>query len=196
MPCTVKKTFAVARATGNALLARVKANQPRLHDAVVTLCARHTPVDEDLTIDRHRRSRHEERRVEIFAPTPADLPPGWRGAIAAVARITRRTWLRDAGTGLWRRRAEVAYYACQLRLDAPTFGRLVRGHWGIENRAHHVRDRFLREDDGRIRTKPGLFARLRSFALNLLRANGIGNVSEALYVNALSFDRLLALGTE
>ena len=130
-------------------------------------------------------------------PTPADLPPGWRDHIAAVARITRRTWLRDAGTGLWRRRREeVAYYACQVPLDAPTFGRLVRGHWGIENRAHHVRDRILREDDSRIRTKPGLFARLRSFALNLLRANGIGNVSEAFYVNALSFDRLLALGTE
>ena len=147
-------------------------------------------------MDRNRRSRHEHRRVEVFAPTPADLPPGWRGHVAAVARITRRTWLRDVGTGLWRRREEVAYYACQVRLDAPTFGRLVRGHWGIENRAHHVRDRILREDDSRIRTKPGMFARLRSFALNLLRANGIGNVSEALYANALSLDRLLALGTE
>jgi hypothetical protein len=56
--------------------------------------------------------------------------------------------------------------------------------------------RAAREDDSRIRTKPGLFARLRSFALNLLRANGVGNVSEALYANALSLDRLLALGTE
>ena len=134
----------------------------------------------------------------MFAPTPADLPPGWRGcALAAVARITRRTWLRDAGsgTGLWRRRREeVAYYACQLRLDAPTFGRLVRGHWGIENRSHHVRDRLLCEDASRIRTKPGLFARLRSFALNILRAHGVGNVSEAIYANALCLDRLLALG--
>jgi predicted transposase YbfD/YdcC len=160
------------------------------------VCAGRAPVDRAATVDRHRHGRHEQRRVEVFAPAPADLPPGWRGHIAAVARITRRTWLRDAGTGLWRRRAEVAYYACQLRLDAPTFGRLVRGHWGIENRSHHVRDRLLREDDSRIRTRPGLFARLRSFALNLLRANGIGNVSEALYVNALSFDRLLALGTQ
>jgi predicted transposase YbfD/YdcC len=144
-------------------------------------------------VDRHRRGRHEERRVEVFATTPADLPAGWRGGgIAAVARITRRTWVRDTASGLWRRRDEVAYYACQLRLDAPTFGRLVRGHWGIENRAHHVRDRILREDDSRIRTKPGIFARLRSFALNLLRANGVANVSEALYANALCLDRLLA----
>ena len=70
----------------------------------------------------------------------------------------------------------------------------MRGHWGVENRSHHVRDRILREDDSRIRTKPGVFARLRSFALNLLRANGVTNVSEALYTHALSLDRPLALG--
>jgi predicted transposase YbfD/YdcC len=67
----------------------------------------------------------------------------------------------------------------------------VRGHWGIEDRAHHVRDRILREDDSRIRTRPGVFARLRSFALNILRANGVINVSEAIYANALCLDRLL-----
>jgi predicted transposase YbfD/YdcC len=131
----------------------------------------------------------------VFAPTLADLPPGWRDHVAVVARITRRTRLRDAGTGLWRRRDDVAYYACQARPDAATLGRLVRGHWGIENRAHHVRDRILREDDSRIRTRPGVFARLRSFALNILRANGATNISEAIYANALSLDRLLALGT-
>ena len=46
----------------------------------------------------------------------------------------------------------------------------------------------------RIRRKPGVFARLRSFALNILRANGVTNVSEAVYVNALSLDRLLTHG--
>ncbi len=65
---------------------------------------------------------------------------------------------------------------------------------GIENRNHHVRDRSLGEDASRIRRRPGLVARLRSFALNILRAHGVGNVSEALYTNALSIDRLLAYG--
>ena len=55
-----------------------------------------------------------------------------------------------------------------------------------------MRDRILREDDSRIRRKPGLVTRLRSFALNLLRANGVTNISEAIYANALSLDRLLA----
>ena len=36
-------------------------------------------------------------------------------------------------------------------------------------------------------------ARIRSTALIILRAKGIQNLSQALYVNALNFDHLLAL---
>ena len=53
----------------------------------------------------------------------------------------------------------------------------------------------LGEDDSRIRQSPGAMARIRSAALNILRAKGIQNVSQALYVNALNFDQLLALGS-
>jgi hypothetical protein len=110
------------------------------------------------------------------------------------ARVARLSWCKDTRAGLWRPRREVAYYVSQLRLDAEDFGRAVRAHWGIENRDHHVRDRTLGEDASRIRRKPGVFARLRSFALNILRAGGAGNVSEAVYTNALSLDQLLAYG--
>ena len=60
--------------------------------------------------------------------------------------------------------------------------------------AYHVRDRILDQNGNRIRCQPGIFARIRSFALNILRAHGVANVSEAIYTNALSFDRLLAYG--
>jgi hypothetical protein len=36
---------------------------------------------------------------------------------------------------------------------------------------------------------------IRSAALNILRANGVQNLSQALYINALNLDRLLALGS-
>lgn len=36
---------------------------------------------------------------------------------------------------------------------------------------------------------------IRSFALNVLPANGVPNVSLALYANAVSFDQMLALST-
>jgi predicted transposase YbfD/YdcC len=164
-----------------------------LHDAVARLCAERDPLDRHETADRGRHGRQEHRRVEVFA-VEGRLPPGWQRAIACAARVSRSCWCKDTRTGLWRPRREVAYYVSQVPLDAEGFGRAVRAHWGIENRAHHVRDRVLREDDSRIRRKPGIFARLRSFALNILRANGVTNVSEAVYVNALSLDRLLAYG--
>ena len=188
---------------------RVKDNQPRLLESLAGLCAEREPVDRHETADRGRhetadRGRHEtadrgrhgrqeHRRVEVFAVADR-LPPEWRGTIARAARVSRLSWCKDTRAGLWRPRREVAYYVSQVRLDAEDFGRAVRAHWGIENRDHHVRDRTLREDDSRIRRKPGVFARLRSFALNILRAGGVGNVSEAVYVNALSLDQLLAYG--
>ena len=157
------------------------------------LCAERDPVDRHETADRGRHGRQEHRRVEVFE-VGGRLPPGWRRAIACAARVSRSGWCKDTRAGLWRPRHEVAYHVSQARLDAAGFGRAVRAHWGIENRDHHVRDRVLREDDSRIRRKPGVFARLRSFALNILRANGVTNVSEAVYVNALSLDQLLAYG--
>ena len=48
------------------------------------------------------------------------------------------------------------------------------------------------EDRSRIRTTPGHFARARSFALNILRANGTTNVSQELYINALNPNHALS----
>ena len=98
----------------------------------------------------------------------------------------------DPAAGLWQGREDAAFHVCRVPLDAPTCGRIGRGHWGIESRSHHIRDRILREDDSRIRTKPGMFARLRPFALNIPRAGGVSNVSEAIQPNALSLDGLFA----
>jgi predicted transposase YbfD/YdcC len=171
---------------------RVRDNQPRLLESLAGLCAVQPPIDHLDTIDHHAHGREEHRRIEVFAAERLD--PDWQPFIARIVRVTRRTWCRDTRTGLWRQRREVAYYAGQVPLEARACAAAVRGHWGIENRNHHVRDCSLGEDASRIRRKPGVFARLRSFALNILRANGVSNVSEALYTNALSLDRLLAYG--
>ena len=44
------------------------------------------------------------------------------------------------------------------------------------HRAHYVRDVTLGEDASRIRTRPGVIARIRSVALNILRANGVESI--------------------
>jgi predicted transposase YbfD/YdcC len=187
-----KGGFERAAATGNALLVRVKRNQPSLHDALGAVCDAQQPIDRHVSVDRHRHGRQEHRLTEVFEVDPCRLDPEWQPLIACAARISRLTWMKDTRSGLWTAREEVACYACQIRLDATTVASAVRRHWGIENRDHYIRDCILGEDDSRIRRRPGLFARIRSFALNILRANGIANVHQTLYRNALSLDRLLA----
>ncbi len=185
--------FAQAAATGNALLVRVKENQPTLHATLARLCAEQSPVGCCETVDRRRHGRQEHRCVEVF-DTAEQLDAPWQELVACVARVSRLTYVKDTRSGLWPTREEVGYYACQVHYDAKTMARAIRAHWGVENRSHYVRDVSLDEDASRIRNRPDVMARLRSLALNILRASGVQNVREALQVNALSFDRLLALG--
>ena len=76
-------------------------------------------------------------------------------------------------------------------LSAPEFCQAIRNHWGTENRNHYVRDVTLGEDKSRIRTNPHIFAKLRSFALNILRKNDVQNVSLELFENCMNLDNVL-----
>ena len=64
------------------------------------------------------------------------------------------------------------YYLCSVKLDAVTFGRAVRAHWGIENRLHWVLDVVFHDDLSRLRSAngPQNMAIVKHMAMNLLRA--------------------------
>jgi hypothetical protein len=68
-----------------------------------------------------------------------------------------------------------------------------RGHWGIENRVHWVRDVTMGEDASRIRTAaaPQVMAGLRNAAISLLRLSGVANIAEALRENFYHVPNLL-----
>ena len=186
MRSTVKKTFEVAKDTGNFLIAQVKGNQPTLHDAFQALCASSSPADRAETIDKHAHGRQEHRLVETFDIPAETLDADWDSLIVTVVRVSRLTWHKDTKSGFWHKTDEISLYASQICLSAAEAAQAIRGHWGIENRNHHVRDVTLREDHSRIRKKPAHFARFRTFALNIMRANGADNISRELYINALN----------
>lgn len=71
------------------------------------------------------------------------------------------------------RTEETAYGITSLsraEADAGRLMELVRGHWGIENKLHHVRDVTLKEDACRSRKGDSaqVLAALRNAALHLL----------------------------
>ena len=57
----------------------------------------------------------------------------------------------------------------------------IQGHWGIENRIHHVRDVTRGEERSRIRagSGPHVLATLRNAALNLHRLEEHTNIARA-----------------
>ena len=65
---------------------------------------------------------------------------------------------------------ETRYYLSSIALSAEMFARVVRGHWGIENRLHWMLDVVFREDLARLRSgnAPQNMAIVRHTALNLL----------------------------
>lgn len=79
--------------------------------------------------------------------------------------------------------------------DAATLLAHWRGHWGIENRLHYVRDVTLGEDASQIRkgTAPQALAALRNAAISLLRAGGATNIAAALRRNACRIGDMFAM---
>lgn len=149
------------------------------------------PIDSFETTDSKGHGRYEYRLIETFDVT-GRLGADWQNLIKTAVRVTRHTWRKDTKTGLWDQSSEIAFYASQITLSAKASGAAIRHHWGIENKNNYVRDVSFFEDHSRIRKKPGHLARLRTFALNILRANGTKNVSQELYINALNPDNLMS----
>ena len=94
---------------------------------------------------------------------------GWPGLRQVVCVRTRREPLAPGKPVV----VEDHFYLTSLRprtrRGAP--GALLaaaRGHWAIENRLHHVKDRTMGEDAGRCRRGATVLARLRSLGVGLL----------------------------
>jgi hypothetical protein len=49
----------------------------------------------------------------------------------------------------------------------------------------------MNEDKSRIRINPGNFARLKSFAPNILRADKVANIANELYSNCINLVNIL-----
>ena len=90
---------------------------------------------------------------------------------------------------------QVAYYISSLVRDAVDFAEGIRGHWGIENRLHWVKDVVFDEDRSTIHMgqAPANLSLLRAIALNLLRRSGYSSITCAQRFLANDIDKILAL---
>jgi predicted transposase YbfD/YdcC len=132
--------------------------------------------------------------VTVFEPAGKLADTDWHPHVSAIIRVERSVFVRNAATGLLRHSAETGFYVANTPITAPRAAQAIRAHWRIETTSHSTRDVTFGDDRSRIRTNPGVFARLRSFAFNILKANQVSTLAQDRYRAALAgFDYLLGL---
>jgi hypothetical protein len=110
----------------------------------------------------------------------------WHPHVAAIIKVKRNVFSRNPATGMLRQSTETAFYISNAPLSAVRAAHAIREHWRIETTSHYSRDVTMAEDRSRIRSNPGVFARLRSFAFNILKANRTDTLSQDRYRAALT----------
>lgn len=115
---------------------------------------------------------------------PATSSPERNGSHGS-PRVERTVLAFLTSSGSWKTTTETSFYLSSRPVSAGSAAKAVREHWSVENSLHHVRDVTFREDASRIRTNPGIFARIRSFAHNLLRLNHFETFAQDRFARAL-----------
>ena len=153
----------------------VKRNQPHLHAQLSALPWRQVPVAHEARERGHGRA--EWRTVKLTAVV-AGL--GFPHAAQAIQIIRRR---RPLGDKKWSTETVYAITSLTATQASPTeLAQVIRGHWGIEDRLHWVRDVTYDEDRSQVRTAngPRVMASLRNAAITALRLTGATNIAAAL----------------
>lgn len=169
----------------------VKENQPTLLDDLVVLFA-DPPWDEPMPDDLRSGRGHGRQELRLLRCSAAlagytDWPG--LGYACMVQRVVTR-----AGRTTY----EESYAVTSLtpaQATAPQLQQLWRGHWGIENRLHWVREVTLGEDQGQVRTGSGpqALAAVRNAVSGVLRRAGHDNIAAALRTYAGRPDAALLL---
>ena len=111
-----------------------------------------------------------------------------------VFRLQRETRIKK--TGVVRKETVYGLTSCSpQKAHAAQILTFVRGHWGIENRSHYVRDVTFDEDRSQVRqgSIPQVMAAFRNAVIGLMRFSGENNIAAACRRFAAQPDLALAL---
>ena len=174
------------------MLIQLKENQGNLYKEISNGAFMEDPIDSYETVEKNR-NRLELRITKIYDLTKyLKLSSDWKPYISCVVQVCRKTERFNTKNKTWKLEQETSYYLANFKSDAVRnaawFGANIRNHWGVENSNHHVRDVILEEDASRIRKNPGIFARIRSIALNILNFNKYDSIAGAREMLGWGFD--------
>jgi predicted transposase YbfD/YdcC len=163
-------------------LITIKRNQPGLHAQLAALPWRHVPVACQAREKGHGRA---ERRTLKVTTVAAGL--AFPHAAQALQIVRRRRPLTGKNSTKWSTETIYAITSLTVIQARPAeLARIMRGHWGIEDRLHWVRDVTYDEDRSQVRTGngPRVMASLRNLAIAILRLTGHPSIAAALRYHA------------
>jgi predicted transposase YbfD/YdcC len=149
----------------------LKANQEKLHDAVIDYMTEQMENNyADVEVRQHTTKDKAHGRIEerqyIQMPAPQTLPgfENWK-KLTTIGMVILNCLRGKKET------TETRFFISSLDVGVKRFAKAVRNHWGIENTCHWSLDMTYREDESRIREVNARenFAWLNRFTLSLLK---------------------------
>jgi predicted transposase YbfD/YdcC len=151
----------------------VKGNRPALLAAITDRLPAAVPATATATHTEHRSGHRISRTIWTAPADGVDFP----GA-AQVFRIRRDTYAPDGQ----RVSKHILHGVTSLTSTATEIAARVRGHWGIENKVHWIRDVLLGEDahHAYLGNTAHTMAALRNLALALIRLAGHTRIKQIM----------------
>lgn len=156
-------------------IAVIKTNQPTAFAQLDGLNWTAVPIQHTASNTGH--GRRESRSIKTLA-----IADNLGGIAFPHAKLALRIHRRRRQTGKKESR-ETVYAVTSLDAHQATPADLaaaIRGHWGIENSSHHIRDVTFAEDASTVHhgTAPRAMATLRNLAIGTLKILGADNIAK------------------
>jgi predicted transposase YbfD/YdcC len=188
------------RQAGGDYLFLVKGNQPELLEDIRLLFAPPEPAkragegilrlpEQQATTMEMAHGRLDIRRIRVSCELKGYSD--WPG-LEQVFEI-RRGW---RSKGVWKESVRYGVTSLPAPIALPEhLLKLKRGHWGIENGLHYVKDVSMGEDRSTIHADngPKIMAALRNSVVSLLRRAGFSTIAARMRYNSLHPQAALAL---
>ncbi|WP_237305032.1 ISAs1 family transposase [Streptomyces qaidamensis] len=171
-------------------IAVIKTNQPTAYAQLAALPWADIAVQHSASQTRH--GRRESRSIKTCAIT--DNLGGIAFPHAALAvRVHRRRKPADKPESRENLYAVTSLDAHQAGPAAPAAA--IRGHWGIENSSHHIRDVTFAEDASTVHagSAPRAMAGFRNLAIGILKLLGAENIAKTTRVIRHDPEQALAI---
>lgn len=165
-----KKTVVDIVETGNHYVIQVKQNQPTLYKTIEASIETEKPI-ETVVCQEKKRGCQTTWHVSVYQVQDKKMREIWKNLNQFV--VVNKTVLKKGVVTQTSR-----FRITDLSLSAQQYAQGIRGHWGIENKLHWVKDVNFNEDDNLIKHPNAAvnMSILTTTALNLLRLLNEGSI--------------------